>query len=151
MADQRSEAEAMISGGAIRQLRKVRGMSQARLALEAGIPQEIVAELEAGGQETSEYLPAVAAALGVTVGELRDDTAINTLNAARTDGLSINVEALQELLLAAFEGLGVLPPDARVLAAAIIAAARRSQTRDLKKLSVALRRVFGRDLDIGGQ
>ena len=125
------------------------------MALEAGIPQEIVAELEAGGQETSEYLsehlPAVAAALGVTVGELNGDRAVKTLNAARTDGLSINVEALQELLLAAFEGLGVLPPDARVLTAAIIAAARRSQTRDLKKLSVALRRVFGPDLDIGGQ
>jgi hypothetical protein len=100
--------------------------------------------MEAGGQETSEYLPAVAAALGVTVGELRGDT-------ARTDGLSINVEALRELLLAAFEGLGVLPPDAGVLAAAIIAAARRSQTRDLKKLLVALRRVFGADLDIKWQ
>jgi transcriptional regulator with XRE-family HTH domain len=131
----------MISGPAIRQLRKERGMSQARLALEAGAPQEIIAGMEAGGQETSEYLPAVAAALGVTVGELRGDT-------ARTDGLSINVEALRELLLAAFEGLGVLPPDAGVLAAAIIAAARRSQTRDLKKLLVALRRVFGADLDI---
>jgi transcriptional regulator with XRE-family HTH domain len=131
----------MISGPVIRQLRKERGMSQARLALEAGAPQEIIAGMEAGGQETSEYLPAVAAALGVTVGELRGDT-------ARTDGLSINVEALRELLLAAFEGLGVLPPDAGVLAAAIIAAARRSQTRDLKKLLVALRRVFGADLDI---
>jgi transcriptional regulator with XRE-family HTH domain len=129
----------MISGRAIHQLRKERGMSQGRLALEAGIPQEIVAELEAGGQETSEYLPAVAAALGVTVGELRGD-------AAGTDGLSINVEALRELLLAAFEGLGVLPPDAGVLTAAIIAAARRSQTRDLKKLLIALRRVFGADL-----
>jgi transcriptional regulator with XRE-family HTH domain len=131
----------MISGAAIRQLRKERGISQARLALEAGTTQEIVAELEAGGQETSEYLPAVAVALGVTVGELRGDT-------ARTDGLSINVEALRELLLAAFEGLGVLPPDARVLTAAIIAATRRSQTRDFKKLLVALRRVLGTDLDI---
>ncbi len=132
----------MVTGGGIRQLRKQKGMSQGRLALESGIPQETLAELEAGGQETSEYLPAVAAALGVTVGELRDGTA--------ADGLSIKVEALQELLLAAFEGLGVLPPDARVLAAAIIAAARRSKTRDLRKLSVALRRVFGPDLDTGG-
>jgi hypothetical protein len=111
----------------------------------------ILIDTLAGGQETSEYLPAVAAALGVTIGELRGDTAVKTLNATRTDGLSINVEALRELLLAAFEGLGVLPPDARVLTAAIIAAARRSQTRDLKKLSVALRRVFGPDLDIRGQ
>jgi transcriptional regulator with XRE-family HTH domain len=139
----------MINGGAIRQLRKEMGMSQARLALEAGIPKTIVAELEAGGQETSEYLPAVAAALGVTVGDLRDDTAVRTLNSARAHDLSINVERLRELLLAAFEGLGVLPPDARVLAAAIIAAARRSRTRDFKKLKVALRQVFGPDLDIG--
>ena len=141
----------MISGGAIRRLRKERGMSQARLALEAGTTQEIIAELEAGGQETSEYLPAVGAALGVAVGELRDDTVVKTLNTAQTDDLLINVESLRELLLAAFEGLGVLPPDARVLTAAIIAAARRSQTRDLKKLSIALRRVFGLDLDIGRQ
>jgi transcriptional regulator with XRE-family HTH domain len=110
----------MISGGAIRQLRKARGMSKARLALEAGTTQEIVAELEAGGQETSVYLPAIAAALGVTVGELRGDTAVKifrgdtavkSLGATKTDDLSINVEALRELLLAAFEGLGVLPPD----------------------------------------
>jgi hypothetical protein len=126
-------------------------MSQVRLALEAGIPQEIVAELEAGGQEASEHLPAVATALGVTVGELGGGTAVKTLNAARTDRLAINVEALRELLLAAFEGLGVLPPDAHVLAAAIIAASRRSQTRGLKKLSAAPRRVFEPDLDIGGQ
>jgi hypothetical protein len=79
-------------------------MSQARLALEAGIPQEIVAKLEKRAQETSEYLPAVAAALGVTVGELRDDTPVKTLDAAKTDGLLINVEALRKLLVAAFRG-----------------------------------------------
>lgn len=57
-------------GEKVRRLRKARGLSQADLSSISGISQTTISDLERGRNETSKELPAIAAALRVSVEEL---------------------------------------------------------------------------------
>ena len=59
----------------IRALREARGVSQVRLAEDSGITAAYLCELESGAKNNPGYkvLSNIAAALGVTVGELLDE------------------------------------------------------------------------------
>ena len=56
----------------LKRIREEKGLSQAGLARASGVSQQSISRLETGRDQTSKYLPRLAAALGCAVEDLDD-------------------------------------------------------------------------------
>ena len=72
----------------LKRIRESRGLSQAKLAKDSGVSQQLISQIENGKNTTTKELPKLAAALAVTVSDLDESFELVTKNAEEEDILA---------------------------------------------------------------
>lgn len=72
----------------LKRIRESQGLSQAKLAQNSGVSQQLISQIERGINTTTKELPKLAASLSVTVADLDESFELVTKNADEEDILA---------------------------------------------------------------